>query len=176
MPNATSEIRDKWLVYTKTIHFKDDVPLADRIASFAPLIRAYLQKSYPALNDLPAKVFWTMIFAAIEHAKTHPVADLNNAIAQLSERFGPVPGGPQAPSRSAQSAAAGQPVPAKGTQPQTRQQGRSALLAVARYFEINGQPAVVVEGVNFGALRNQRGSWGEEEPAIIQSRGARHQC
>ena len=57
------------------------------------------------------------------------------------------------------------------SQPDTRRAMREAMLAGARYFEIDGQPAIVVDGANFGALRNQSGSWVEEQPAIIENKG-----
>jgi len=46
-----------------------------------------------------------------------------------------------------------------------------AMLSAARYFEIDGQPAIVVDGANFGALRNRSGHWVEEQPAIIEGQG-----
>jgi hypothetical protein len=177
---ATSAIQDRWLVFTKTIHFKAEVPLADRISSFATLIQTHLNNSYPALSDLPAKMFWMMMFSAIEQSKTHAPADLNSAVAQLRDRFGPGQGEPQAPfdtkaadvpSTPSQSTASTSSAPARGAQPDTRRAMREAMLAAARYFEIDGQPAIVVDGANFGALRNQNGSWVEEQPAIIENKG-----
>ncbi len=167
--SATGEIRDKWLLYRKTIHFQNEVPLANRIASFAPPIQIYLQETYPALNDIPAKIFWMMVFAAIEDSKTHSMTDLNSAMAQLRGRFGSGQGEPQSPDSPSQSTA---PVQFKPQRAQTRQQERAALLAAARYFEIDGRPAMVVDEVSFGALRNKEGSWVKEQPAIIESLGS----
>jgi hypothetical protein len=87
--SATSDIRDRWLYFTKTIHFREDVPLAKRIESFATPIQEFLRVNYPGLKDAPAGVFWMMLVTAIAEAKTHESAELDRAVEQLRARYGP---------------------------------------------------------------------------------------
>lgn len=40
-----------------------------------------------------------------------------------------------------------------------------------RFFEIDGQPAVVVDGGTFSAVGRPNGTWGEVSPTAIENRG-----
>jgi hypothetical protein len=61
--------------------------------------------------------------------------------------------------------------PVHESQPDARRAIREPMVSASRYYEIDGQPAIVVDGANFGALRSQNGSWAAEQPAMIESKG-----
>ena len=84
--SAEAEVAARWLRFVAEIHFKDDVPLVDRIDSFTHPIQEFLFTRYPVMRNAPAGLFWLMLFNAIASSKTHTQAQLNEAIAALKGR------------------------------------------------------------------------------------------
>jgi len=79
-------LRPKWKMFCETMPFPDDMPLADRIEAFSAPAMAGMFKHYPSTKVAPPGVLWMMIFTAVLESKTHVVADVNAAIAQLEAR------------------------------------------------------------------------------------------
>jgi hypothetical protein len=84
---AVEDIKAKWINYHNTVHFKDDVPLADVMDSFIGPIHLFFEKKYPVLATGPANVFFLATFTAILESKTHPTAEVNAAIETLKPKY-----------------------------------------------------------------------------------------
>jgi hypothetical protein len=78
---------EKWVQFTSTVHFKDEVSLADRIDAFSQPLQQFLFKKYPSFREAPGGFFWLLIFNAVAASKTHPQAHLNEAVAVLKGRY-----------------------------------------------------------------------------------------
>jgi hypothetical protein len=85
--SAEIDIREKWVRFTQMLHFKDDVPLSNRIEAFAPLARDFIRTRYPIILTGPAGVFWLIIFDAVRQSGTNSVDEINSAIAELRQKF-----------------------------------------------------------------------------------------
>ena len=87
---CVGQIKEKWIYFDKTLPFKSDVMLSQKIEAFASPIQAFVQTNYPSLMSSPnfsGKHFWMMIFTAILESKTHPAEQVNEAIDQLGKKF-----------------------------------------------------------------------------------------
>jgi len=84
--SAEAEVTAKWTHFVATAHFKDEVPLADRIDGFANPIQTFLFKKYPVLQTAPGGVFWLLLFNSVAASKSHSTAQLNEAVATLKGR------------------------------------------------------------------------------------------
>ena len=83
---AEAEVAEKWLSFVNKVHFKEDVPLADRIDAFAVPVKDFVFARYPVMNRAPAGVFWLILFNAVASSKTHTQAQLNEAVGTLKAR------------------------------------------------------------------------------------------
>jgi hypothetical protein len=77
----------KWKMFCEKMPFKAEVPLADRIEAFAAPAFAGMLQHYPSTKSAPAGMLWMMVFTAILESKTHPVDEVNAAIAQLEAKY-----------------------------------------------------------------------------------------
>lgn len=82
-----ASLNPKWKVFCQTMPFKVEVPLADRIEAFASPAIAGMLQHYSWTKAAPPGMLWMMVFTAILESKTHPVADVNAAIAQLEAKY-----------------------------------------------------------------------------------------
>ena len=82
------ELKDRWIVFVSSVHFRDDVTLADRIEVFAAPAREYISRYHPAIFDAPAGVFWMTILTAVIESKTHTPEEVNKAKDELALRYG----------------------------------------------------------------------------------------
>jgi hypothetical protein len=81
MPDAISLCSKQWLYYTSTLVFKDEVPLRDRILSFASPMTEGLKNTFAALgNNAPPAIFMLIIAKGIEKSGTHSTAEIEAAL------------------------------------------------------------------------------------------------
>jgi len=85
--SAREEVRTKWIYYTQTIHFRPEVPLSERIDSFAQPIHQFFENKYPILLVGSSEIFWLTVFTAILQSGTHPKEEVNAAIAELKKKY-----------------------------------------------------------------------------------------
>lgn len=89
---AVKDIRAKWVQFDSTAHLKADVSLAEKIDLFVEPLTLFLQRKYPSLEDGGPSVFWLATFTAILESGTHPKDDVNAAIRELQNKYGPPKG------------------------------------------------------------------------------------
>jgi hypothetical protein len=80
LDGATAFAADKWLYFTKTLPFKDDVSFLDRIICFLPPAFEGLRKNFPALRQAPEAVLLLIVAKGIEFSGTHSRAELEAAL------------------------------------------------------------------------------------------------
>ena len=83
LKSAVLDIRDKWVVFTKTTRFDNGVPLSENIDIFSQSLVEYYKKQYLVLYQYSDSVFWHTLFTAILKSKTHPIAEVNTARNEL---------------------------------------------------------------------------------------------
>jgi len=86
---ALSDVKRKWIQFDSTIHLKAEVPLSKKIDLFVQPITQFIEKKYPALMLGPSEMFWLTVFTAILESGTHAKDDVNRAIGELREKYGP---------------------------------------------------------------------------------------
>jgi hypothetical protein len=84
---ALSDVKEKWLVFDRTIQLNDSVPLAHKIDMFAEPLSTFFQTKYPALLSGGSQVFWLTIFTAVLESGTHSKEAVNDAVDSLSRRY-----------------------------------------------------------------------------------------
>src|ERR1700722_7511843 len=84
---AVEDIKAKWIYFHNTLHFKDDVPLAQKMDAFIEPIHIFFEKKSPVLAAGSASVFFMATFTAILESKTHPTAEVNAAIETLRSKY-----------------------------------------------------------------------------------------
>ncbi len=86
---AIEEVKHKWIHFDQTIHLKPEFRLANKIEMFADPVQSFLQSKYPMLLlEKPGKVIWLTIFTAIAESKTYPQELVNEAVAELTIKYG----------------------------------------------------------------------------------------
>jgi len=86
---ACSDIKEKWVYFNNTIHFKAGVSLAQRVEAFAQPVSQFFRESYPQLSLSGSKTFWLITFTAIAESGTHPASEVSTAMAQIQKQYGP---------------------------------------------------------------------------------------
>lgn len=84
---ACEEVKAKWVYFNETIHFKESVPLSQKIGSFAQPIQEFFKSKYPVLLLGPTEIFWLTVFTAILESGTHPKEKVNAAIEELRIKY-----------------------------------------------------------------------------------------
>lgn len=71
---------EKWLHFCRTIPFKQDVPLADRIAAFAFPFMEGARQNVPALREAPDAFLMLIVAKGVEKSGTHARAEIEEAL------------------------------------------------------------------------------------------------
>jgi len=80
MDDAIEFASDKWLYFSRTLVFKDEVTLKDRIAAFLPLATEGLRGRFSALKDAPGAVVLLVVVKGVELSGTHSRAELEKSL------------------------------------------------------------------------------------------------
>jgi hypothetical protein len=81
---AIAEVAAKWIHFTSSIHFNEEIGLADIVRSFSSPAHEFIQKKYPTLAAQDA-TFWQLIFTSIAKSGTHSADVINAAIASIHQ-------------------------------------------------------------------------------------------
>ena len=79
-------IKEKWLGFQKTMHFKPGVSLAQQIELFSQPLSQFYGTKYPLL--VKADLFSIALHSGIAEARTHSIDALDAAMAELKKRLG----------------------------------------------------------------------------------------
>jgi hypothetical protein len=85
--SAVADVKDKWIVFDRTVQLDDSVSLGQKIDLFAEPLSHFFQTKYPALLWGGSQVFWLTIFTAVLESGTHSKAAVNDAIAELRGKY-----------------------------------------------------------------------------------------
>jgi len=83
---AIEDVKDRWINYTQTSRFKNDVPLSENIANFAHPLAEFFKKRYLNLYQYDRSIFWYTVSMAILNSKTHPKDEVNLALKELDAK------------------------------------------------------------------------------------------
>ena len=86
--SAVQDLKDKWIIFTKTNRFDNGVPLFENIDIFSQSLVEYYKEQYMLLYQYSESIFWYTLFNAILKSKTHPRAEVNTAIKKLNAQYG----------------------------------------------------------------------------------------
>ena len=81
--SAVQDLAEKWITYTKSTRFGNDIPLSENIDIFSQPLVEYFKERYMTLYQYSESIFWYTLFNAILGSKTHPRAKVNTAIKEL---------------------------------------------------------------------------------------------
>lgn len=84
--SACVEVKEKWIYFHSSLHFKDSVALSEKINSFAQPVQEFFHSKYPALLIGSTEMFWLILFTAILESGTHHKDEVNAAIAELQQK------------------------------------------------------------------------------------------
>lgn len=84
---ACRDIKEKWIYFNNTIHYKTEVPLAERIDAFAQPVSQFYRDKYPQLFVGGPQIFWIITCAAITEASTHPPDIVSAAVPQARAKY-----------------------------------------------------------------------------------------
>lgn len=76
---ALKELKQRWIFFCQSLHFKEDVPLESQISMFLPLGLNYLNKNYRYLSKAPPHVTALLFLTAVMDSKTHDREEVNRA-------------------------------------------------------------------------------------------------
>jgi hypothetical protein len=82
-----ASLEPKWKYFCEAVPFRADVPLHDRIDAFAAPAIAGILQNYPSTKHAPPQMLWLMIFTAIQESRTHPMTEVNAAVAELQKKY-----------------------------------------------------------------------------------------
>ncbi|MEK6663459.1 MAG: hypothetical protein AABY73_06295 [Pseudomonadota bacterium] len=84
---AREDVKDKWIQFNNTVRLKAEIPLSQKIDSFAQPVQQFFQIKYPVLLQGPTEIFWLTVFTAILESGTHPKEEVNAAISELRRKY-----------------------------------------------------------------------------------------
>lgn len=85
---AVTSIKEKWIVFDRTIHLKPEFRLAQKIEMFANPVQSLIEANYPSVHRSPGTV-WLAIFAAVAESGTYSLEKVSEAISELTRKYGP---------------------------------------------------------------------------------------
>ena len=85
---ASNDIKEKWIHFNNTMHYKAEVTLAERIEAFGEPVSLFYRDHHPLLFALGPDVFWIIVYGAIRDSGTHPPDLVNAAVAQVRANYG----------------------------------------------------------------------------------------
>jgi hypothetical protein len=85
--SASTEVREKWEYFHRTVHLKAEVPLAQKIDLFSQPLSQFFHTKYPQLLAGGSEIFWLTIFTAVLESRTHPTEEVNAAVEQLRGKY-----------------------------------------------------------------------------------------
>jgi len=77
---AVALATDKWLMFSKTIVFKSEVALGERIQLFAVPMFEGLRSNYPPLKNASAAVLLLIVAKGVQKSGTHSRAEIEQAL------------------------------------------------------------------------------------------------
>ena len=86
--DARRELKQKWMGFIATVHFKEDVSLIQRIEAFATPAMMYYVKTYPSLMSRGPGLFWANLTAALLETESCDPHELDAALKSLEQRDG----------------------------------------------------------------------------------------
>lgn len=78
--DAVAVATEKWLYFTGTFVFKEDVPLTQRIHLFSNPMFEGLRNNFPALAKAPPAVLLLIIAKGVQNSGTHTRAQIEQAL------------------------------------------------------------------------------------------------
>jgi len=84
---ALAEVKDKWIVFDRTVKLNESVSLGQKIDLFAEPLSGFFQTKYPLLLLGGSQVFWLTIFTAVRESGTHSKEAVNDAVAVLRGKY-----------------------------------------------------------------------------------------
>ena len=85
LKSAVQDLAEKWISYTKSTRFDNDIPLSENIDIFSQPLVEYFKERYMTLYQYSESIFWYTLFNAILGSKTHPKTEVNTAIKELDD-------------------------------------------------------------------------------------------
>jgi hypothetical protein len=83
---ARRELKQKWVGFNATVHFKEGVPLIERIEAFVTPAMTYYRKTYPSLLSRGPGLFWANLTAALLETETCDPNELDVALKSLEAK------------------------------------------------------------------------------------------
>jgi hypothetical protein len=77
---AISVTSEKWTLFSKTLTFKEDVPLRDRITAFLVPASEGLRKNFEPLSDGAEGIILLIVVKGIERSRTHSKSEIESAM------------------------------------------------------------------------------------------------
>ena len=84
---AVEDIRDRWINYTQSKRFKNDVTLSENIDNFVQPLTKFFKNRYLDLYQYDSSIFWYTVSTAILNSKTHPKHDVDSAINEVNAKY-----------------------------------------------------------------------------------------
>ena len=84
---AVEDIRDRWISYTQSKRFKNDVTLSENIDNFVQPLTEFFKSRYLNLYQYDSSIFWYTVSTAILNSKTHPKYDVDSAINEVNAKY-----------------------------------------------------------------------------------------
>ena len=80
MDQAVSFACEKWLYFSQTLIFNQNVPLRDRIAAFLVPVSEGLKNKFEPLRRAPDPVILLIVAKGVEASRTHSRNEIENAL------------------------------------------------------------------------------------------------
>jgi len=80
LEHSISFTSEKWLHFTASLPFRDDVELRERIRYFAMPVGEGLRNNFPALREANEAILLIIVAKGIERSGTHSRAELEAAL------------------------------------------------------------------------------------------------
>jgi hypothetical protein len=84
---AIEDLEDKWISFTKSSRFKNDILLSENIDNFAAPLVTFFKNRYMTLYQFGRRIFWYTVSEAITKSKSHAKAEVHKALEELESKY-----------------------------------------------------------------------------------------
>lgn len=80
LPQTIEIVAGKWVYFCKSLPFKEDVPLIERITAFSVPMFEGIRKNVPALRKAPDALLLIIVAKGVEKSGTHTREQIEEAL------------------------------------------------------------------------------------------------
>lgn len=84
---AIEDFGVKWISYTETARFKNDVPLSENMDNFAKSLVKFFKNRYMTLYQFGRSIFWYTLSEAITKSKSHTKSEVHDALKEIEAKY-----------------------------------------------------------------------------------------